>query len=315
MYAFRDCHRAPGRLCDGERPVLRQQRLAGRLRHDRPAGGLPGGQGGDDEAAAPRAAGRDAQNPSICSSSTPDGTEVDGSFLVMVSNNPYVLAASPEHVPAPPSRHGAARCVRRDGDDGRTGGRGRHPGPGRPGGAQRPCLRVQLRERSRSGPAPARRIAGVDGEALELETPMTFRSHPQGLRMLVPEGNIEIALERQSRGVHLHDLVLLAKGTAARLSSESRSAPRDPMRRLSVVALLLAEAAAIAATMRSAHPVVSTALARTISTLGATGMAFASYLDRFLIGLQLLAWILAACFMADSTFACMSETATTTSPA
>ena len=26
---------------------------------------------------------------------TPDGTEVDGSFLVMVSNNPYVLAASP----------------------------------------------------------------------------------------------------------------------------------------------------------------------------------------------------------------------------
>ena len=30
--------------------------------------------------------------------------------------------------------------------------------------------------------------------------------------MLVPEGNIEIALRRQSRGVHVHDLVHLAKG-------------------------------------------------------------------------------------------------------
>ena len=40
---------------------------------------------------------------------------------------------------------------------------------------------------------------------------MTFRAHP-GLRMLVPEGNIETALRRQSRGVHLRDLVLLAKG-------------------------------------------------------------------------------------------------------
>ena len=47
---------------------------------------------------------------------------------------------------------------------------------------------------------------------------MTFRSHPQGLRMLVPEGNIEIALRRQSRGVHVRDLVLLAKG-AARLAA------------------------------------------------------------------------------------------------
>jgi hypothetical protein len=30
--------------------------------------------------------------------------------------------------------------------------------------------------------------------------------------MLVPEGNIEIALRRQSRGVHVRDLVHLARG-------------------------------------------------------------------------------------------------------
>ncbi len=41
---------------------------------------------------------------------------------------------------------------------------------------------------------------------------MSFHSHPQGLRLLVPEGNIEIALRRQSRGVHVRDLVRLASG-------------------------------------------------------------------------------------------------------
>jgi hypothetical protein len=39
----------------------------------------------------------------------------------------------------------------------------------------------------------------VHGVALELEAPTILRSHPQGLRMLVPEGNIEITLRRQSR--------------------------------------------------------------------------------------------------------------------
>jgi hypothetical protein len=54
--------------------------------------------------------------------------------------------------------------------------------------------------------------AGIDGEALDLETPMIFPSHAQGLRMLVPEGAIEMALSRQSRGVHVRELALSAKG-------------------------------------------------------------------------------------------------------
>ena len=65
--------------------------------------------------------------------------------------------------------------------------------------------------RSRSGKA----YAGIDGEALELETPLRFRAHPGGLRMLVPEGNVEVALRRQARDVHVRDLVSLATtGTA-----------------------------------------------------------------------------------------------------
>ena len=62
--------------------------------------------------------------------------------------------------------------------------------------------------RSRSGKV----FAGVDGEALELETPLKFTIHPAGLRMLVPEGNRDAALHRAAREVHLHDMVDLMTG-------------------------------------------------------------------------------------------------------
>ncbi len=59
---------------------------------------------------------------------------------------------------------------------------------------------------SRSGKA----YAGIDGEALELETPLVFRTHPSGLRLLVPEGNVEVALRREARDVRVRDLFSLA---------------------------------------------------------------------------------------------------------
>ena len=62
------CHRAPSRLRDGERPVLRQQRLARRLRHHRPARGLPRGQGGHDASSCSPSCWARPQSPSICRS-------------------------------------------------------------------------------------------------------------------------------------------------------------------------------------------------------------------------------------------------------
>ena len=59
---------------------------------------------------------------------------------------------------------------------------------------------------SRSGSA----YAGIDGEALELPTPLRFRIHPRGLQMLVPKGNAEAAVRRRARDVHLGDLLVLA---------------------------------------------------------------------------------------------------------
>ena len=63
---------------------------------------------------------------------------------------------------------------------------------------------------SRSGSA----YAGIDGEALELPTPLRFRIHPGGLQMLVPEGNAEASLRRQARDVHLRDLARIATSPA-----------------------------------------------------------------------------------------------------
>jgi len=73
---------------------------------------------------------------------TPDGTEVDGSFLVMVSNNPYVFAASPSTSQRLRLDTGRLGVFAVTATTARTGSRGDHPGPGRPGRTQRPRLRI-----------------------------------------------------------------------------------------------------------------------------------------------------------------------------
>ena len=152
-----------------------------------------------------------AQQPFDLSFTTPDGTDVDGSFLIMVSNNPYELGASPDtsqRLRLDTGKLGVFAVTAATGAQAAEvltlalAGQGSRSGHA----FEFSCETLEIR--SRSGTA----YAGIDGEALELETPMIFRSHPEGLRLLVPEGNVEIALERRSHGVRLHDLFLLAKG-------------------------------------------------------------------------------------------------------
>jgi diacylglycerol kinase family enzyme len=153
----------------------------------------------------------DTTEPFDLSFETPEGTVVDGSFLLMVSNDPYVLAASPstsQRLRLDTGRLGVFAVTAATGAQAAEvvtlalAGQGAHSSHA----FEFSCEQIEIR--SRSGTA----YAGIDGEALELETPMTFRSHPQGLRMLVPEGNTEMALRRESRGVHVRDLLHLAKG-------------------------------------------------------------------------------------------------------
>ncbi len=151
------------------------------------------------------------QEPFDLQFATPDGQEIDGAFLIMVSNNPYVLSASPD------------AAQRRSLDSGRLGV---FAVSARTGAQAAEVMTLALSGRanvsphahvfeceqfvvnSRSGSA----FAGIDGEALELPTPLRFQIHPGGLRMLVPEGNAELSLRRQARDVRVGDLVRMARG-------------------------------------------------------------------------------------------------------
>ena len=61
--------------------------------------------------------------------------------------------------------------------------------------------------RSRSGEA----FAGVDGEPVQLATPLRFQIHPGGLTMLVPRETSK-PLSDVARGVRVGDLVDVALG-------------------------------------------------------------------------------------------------------
>ncbi|CAN5497743.1 diacylglycerol kinase family protein [soil metagenome] len=140
-----------------------------------------------------------------------DGEEVDGAFLILVSNNPYVIGASIDNF------------QRRSLDTGQLG----VVAVNTPGAVEAAALITasatglrrrsrywhefsdrQFEIRSRSGSA----YVGVDGEALDMDTPLRFESHPAGLRLLMPEGNLEAAQERAARGTHVGDLVRIAFG-------------------------------------------------------------------------------------------------------
>jgi diacylglycerol kinase family enzyme len=165
----------------------------------------------------------DGQEPFDLQFVTPDGSQIDGAFLVMVSNNPYVLGPSLDV------------SQRRRLDSGRLGvfavsastgaevasvvtlalaGKGSASGSA----SQFECDTFEVR--SRSGKA----YAGIDGEAVELETPLVFHAHPGGLRMLVPEGNNEVALRREARNVHVGDLFSLAVTGSTEWATTARPA-------------------------------------------------------------------------------------------
>ena len=45
-----------------------------------------------------------------------------------------------------------------------------------------------------------------------MTTPMEFRIYPGGLRLLVPEGNLDAARRRRARNVSLRELLEVARG-------------------------------------------------------------------------------------------------------
>ncbi len=141
----------------------------------------------------------------------PGGAEVDGAFLLQVSNNPYVLGATLDAAQRRRLDSGKLGVVAVTARSGREaaqvitlsaiGQRRRSP-------HWHEFTAETFEVRSRSG----RVYAGVDGEALQLETPLEFKIHPRGLRLLVPEGNITAAERRRARQVSAGDIVALVRG-------------------------------------------------------------------------------------------------------
>jgi diacylglycerol kinase family enzyme len=162
----------------------------------------------------PEMLGRQAE-PFDLQFTTPAGEEVDSAILIMVSNNPYVIGASPDNAQRRHLDRGhlgvfavttttgaaAARLFAATA----LGQRGRSA-------SWKEFTATEFEVRSRSGTA----FAGIDGEALELPTPLRFRIHPRGLTLLVPEGNIESAEKRRSRDVRIGDLFAVAAGRESR---------------------------------------------------------------------------------------------------
>jgi len=150
---------------------------------------------------------------------TPDGREIDGAFLIMVSNNQYVTSPSLDV------------SQRRSIDDGvlgvfavtaKTGAEaGRLVASTTFGlGQIDPNLHqfgaTTFEVRSHSG----RALAGVDGESLSLPTPLQFKIHPKGMRILVPESNVLQAEKRRARGINIRALLAIAEGrTVSRLGT------------------------------------------------------------------------------------------------
>lgn len=154
-----------------------------------------------------------ASEPFDLQFTAPDGTAVDGAFVVLVSNNPYVLGPALDAsqrraldtgqlgvvAVRAASVSDAALMVTR-----LTIGRGQND----PHLFQFTCPSFQVR--SHSGHA----WAGIDGESVRVPTPVEFAIHPKGLRLLVPPDAIVAAERRRARAVSVRALVDVALGRA-----------------------------------------------------------------------------------------------------
>ncbi len=157
----------------------------------------------------------DREDPFDLEFTEPNGSVVKGAYLIQVSNNPYVLGASLDV------------SQRRQMDTGKlgvfavTGATGTEAaaivtltalGQRRLSPNWHEFMTEKFEVRSECGFA----YAGVDGEALKLETPLSFSIHPRGLRLLVPKGNLLAADRKQSHQVSLRDLFDVVRGVDRR---------------------------------------------------------------------------------------------------
>jgi diacylglycerol kinase family enzyme len=139
---------------------------------------------------------------------TPEGDEIDDAFVILVSNNPYVVGLSLQSAQRPSITDGTLGVVAaraRTGVDAvavlaeATFNLG-----------HRDLIQFTAQEfevRSTSGSA----YAGIDGEALDLPTPARFTIHPRGLSVVMPPRGMGRAKARRQK-VDVRALFAIALG-------------------------------------------------------------------------------------------------------
>ena len=141
----------------------------------------------------------------------PDGAEVDGAFVIQISNNPYALGATfdaSQRRRLDTGTLGVLAITAASGAEAASVVTLSALGQRRRSRHWHEFTADRFEVRSRSGSA----FVGIDGEALELTTPLEFEIHPMGLRLLVPEGNLTAAERRRARDVSVRDLLAIARG-------------------------------------------------------------------------------------------------------
>ncbi len=142
---------------------------------------------------------------------TPDGTDVDGAFVILVSNNPYVLGPRldvSQRRSLTTGQLGVFAVNARTGKEAATLLARSTLGLGRRDPHIHQFETPEFVVRSRSGTA----FAGVDGEALDLPTPLEFRIHPKGLRIRVPAATEDRLRRRKARNIKISQLLAVAAG-------------------------------------------------------------------------------------------------------
>lgn len=141
----------------------------------------------------------------------PDGTEVDGSLVILVSNNQYQLGLKPGVGQRDSLTDGILGVFAINAQTGAEAAElatrtvvGRMAAD--PGVFQFTTTSFQVRSRS------GRVAAGVDGESLQLPTPVNFTIHPLGLTLLVPADNPAVTTEKHYRALGMSGLWDIACG-------------------------------------------------------------------------------------------------------
>jgi diacylglycerol kinase family enzyme len=145
----------------------------------------------------------------------PDGQDVDGAFMILVSNNRYTLGPALDAI------------QRRQIDEGVLGVVAISSATGAEAAKIVTLALAGQQNRSRFWheftttrfevtSRAASVDTGVDGESIELAAPLVFEIRPGVLRVLVPEGNVENAERRRARTSTFGDLFAVAAGREPR---------------------------------------------------------------------------------------------------